>query len=139
VAPFDGVVVKGDLSQSLAAPVERGQVLFEVAPLDTYRIVLQVDERDVARVAVGQHGQLLLAATPTESLSFTVEKVTPVSTAREGRNYFRVEARLESTPERLRPGMEGVGKIEVDRRLVIWIWTHQVIDWMRLALWKWLP
>ena len=139
VAPFDGIVVKGDLSQSLGAPVERGQVLFEVAPLETYRVVLQIDERDVANVAVGQKGQLLLAAAPMEGLPFTVEKVTPVSTAREGRNSFRVEARLQSTPEHLRPGMEGVGKIEVDRRLLIWIWTHQVIDWVRLMVWKWLP
>ena len=31
-APFQGVVVTGDLSQLLGSPVERGKVLFEVAP-----------------------------------------------------------------------------------------------------------
>jgi multidrug resistance efflux pump len=139
LAPFDGIVVTGDLSQSLGSPVERGQVLFEVAPLDAYRVILQVDERDIAGVAVGQRGHLVLSGFPTEHLPFTVEQVTPVSTAREGRNYFRVEARLESMPEHLRPGMEGVGKVEIDRRLLLWIWTHQVIDWLRLALWSWLP
>jgi biotin carboxyl carrier protein len=139
LAQFDGVIVKGDLSQALGAPVERGQVLFEVAPLDSYRVVLQVDERDVADVRAGQRGHLLLTAAPSDTRPFRVEKLTPVSTPREGRNYFRVEARLESTLERLRPGMEGVGKIEVDRRRIVWIWTHQVIDWLRLALWKWLP
>lgn len=137
--PFDGVVVTGDLSQALGAPVQRGQVLFEVAPLDAYRLILQVDEREVADVAVGQRGHLVLSAFPTERLPFTVEQVTPVSTAREGRNYFRVEARLETTPDRLRPGMEGIGKIEVGRRLLVWIWTHQVVDWLRLTLWAWLP
>jgi len=138
-APFSGVVVTGDLSQMLGSPVERGQVLFEIAPLEAYRLILQVDERDIADVTVGQRGQLLLSAFPEESLPIRVEKVTPVSTAREGRNYFRVEAQLESTPKRLRPGMEGVGKIEVDRRLLIWIWTRQVIDWVRLKLWTWMP
>ncbi len=139
LAQFDGVIVKGDLSQSLGAPVERGQVLFEVAPLDSYRVVLQVDERQVSDVAIGQRGQLLLTAVPHDPVPFTIDKVTPVSTQREGRNYFRAEGRLDITPERLRPGMEGVGKIEVDRRRLVWIWTHQVIDWLRLALWKWLP
>jgi RND family efflux transporter MFP subunit len=139
VAPFDGVVVTGDLSQMLGSPVERGQVLFEIAPLEAYRLILQVDERDVADVAVGQRGQLLLSAFPEEAIPFRVAQVTPVSTAREGRNSFRVEAQLENTPKRLRPGMEGVGKIEVDRRLLIWIWTRQVIDWVRLKLWTWLP
>jgi len=93
----------------------------------------------VSHIAVGQRGQLLLTATPSDPTPFRVDKVTPVSTPREGRNYFRVEARLEDTPDRLRPGMEGVGKIEIDRRRLVWIWTHQVVDWLRLALWKWLP
>lgn len=138
-SPFDGLVVTGDLSQSLGAPIQRGEVLFEIAPLDAYRIVLQVDERDVADVAIGRRGHLVLSAFPTDPLPFTVEKLTPVSTAREGRNYFRVEARLASTPGRLRPGMEGIGKIEVDRRLLIWIWTRQAVDWLRLKLWAWSP
>jgi len=139
VAPHEGSVVAGDLSQSLGAPVERGQVLFEVAPLADYRVVLQVDERDIADVAVGQRGELLLTAWPSDSVSFVVEKITPVSTAREGRNYFRVEAKLDQTPDRLRPGMEGVGKVVADRRLLVWIWTRQAIDWIRLKLWAWLP
>ena len=139
VAPFDGSVVTGDLSQSLGAPVERGQVLFEVAPLAGFRAVIEVDEREVVDVTVGQRGQLLLTAWPSDAVPFTVEKITPVSTAREGRNFFRVEAKLETTPERLRPGMEGVGKIVADRRLLVWIWTRQAIDWVRLKLWAWLP
>jgi RND family efflux transporter MFP subunit len=139
VAGFGGIVVTGDLSQSLNAPVERGQVLFEIAPLDEYRVVAQVDERDIADIKVGQPGQLLLTAWPTEVLPFQVRKLTPVSIAREGRNYFRVEGKLDRTPERLRPGMEGVGKVTIDRRLLVWIWTRQAIDWVRLKLWTWWP
>ena len=33
MAPIPGVIVSGDLSQAIGAPVERGQVLFELAPL----------------------------------------------------------------------------------------------------------
>lgn len=140
LAEFDGVVVTGDLSQALGSPVERGQVLFEVAPLEAYRVVLQVDERDIGDVTVGGRGQLLLSATPADPIPFTVAKITPVSTARDGRNYFRVEARLdENSSARLRPGLEGVGKIEVGRRLLAWIWLRPVIDWARLTVWTWLP
>ena len=139
LSPFDGMVVSGDLSQSLGSPVEKGKVLFEIAPLDSYRVVLEVDERDIADVQVGQRGHLLLSAFPSEAVDVTVEKVTPVSTANEGRNFFRVEAALDQPHERLRPAMEGAGKIEIDRRLMVWIWTHQVVDWVRLAVWSWLP
>ena len=139
LAPFDGIVVTGDLSQQLGAPIEKGKVLFEIAPLDRYRLVIEVDERDIADVVVGQHGSLMLSAFPSEIIDVTVAKITPVSTVKEGRNFFRVEAQFDQPHDRLRPGMEGAGKIEIDRRPLMWIWTHQIVDWMRLAVWSWLP
>jgi len=140
VAPFDGVIVSGDLSQSLGSPVERGQVLFEIAPLANYRVSLQVDERDIAQVALGQRGELTVSSIPGERFPFEVSKITPVNTAKEGRNSFRVEAAFRDTPgPRLRPGMEGVGKIHIDERKLVWIWTHSLIDWIRLWMWSWMP
>ena len=138
-APLDGVIVSGDLSQNLGSPVERGQVLFEVAPLDGYRIVLRVDERDMAHVAVGQRGELAVTAMPGEALPFTVTSIVPVNLAQDGRNVFRVEARLDGESARLRPGMTGVGKIHVEERRLVWIWTRSFTDWVRLKLWAWLP
>ncbi|RPI43732.1 MAG: HlyD family secretion protein, partial [Betaproteobacteria bacterium] len=138
-APFDGVVVSGDLSQLLGTPVEQGKVLFEIAPLDAYRIILKVDERDVAHLVVGQKGELALSGIPGARLPFSVARITPVSTAEEGRNYFRVEANMEAAAERLRPGMEGVGKVSIGERRLMWIWTHKLIDWLRLSFWTWMP
>ena len=139
VAPFDGVVTSGDLSQSLGAPVDRGEVLFEVAPLADYRVIAKVDERDIDRIREGQESLLMLPSMPGEVFKFTVELITPVSVAREGRNYFRVEGRLETSTDRMRPGMEGIGKIKVDRRPLIWVWTHEIVDWGRLLIWRWRP
>ncbi len=137
--PFDGVVVSGDLSQMLGTPVEQGKVLFEVAPLDAYRVILQVDERDVADLRTGQQGELALSGLPHQTLPFTVKQITPVTTAQGGRNHFRVEAQVDAASDRLRPGMEGVGKVGVGERRLIWIWTHGFMDWLRLAFWNWLP
>ena len=140
VAPFDGVVVSGDLSQSLGAPLERGQVMLELAPLDAYRVVLQVDEHDFAALKVGQPGELVLSALPGNRYPFKVTKITPVTTAREGRNVFRVEADLGAAADaRLRPGMEGIAKVAVGERRLAWIWSRRLVDWMRLKGWAWLP
>lgn len=139
VAPFDAIVVKGDLSQSLGAAVERGNVLFELAPLDTYRVIMKVDERDIADVALGQNGRLALTSMPNEELALVVEKITPVSVVDQGRNFFRVEARAQGAIDKLRPGMEGVGKIHVDERKLLWIWTHKLVHWMRMWVWSWWP
>jgi multidrug efflux pump subunit AcrA (membrane-fusion protein) len=139
VAPYDGVIVNGDLSQKLGAPVERGQVLFEIAPLDSFRIALQVEEYEFAEVAPGQRGSLAVNSIPHERFAFTVTKVTAVNAVKDGHNRFRVEARLDAPPGRLRPGMEGVGKIEIESRKLAWIWTHTLVDRIRLWLWATLP
>jgi biotin carboxyl carrier protein len=138
-APFDGVLVKGDLSQSLGAPVQRGDVLFEIAPLASYRLAMQVDERDITDVAVGAGGTLVLGAMPQVAIPFKVTLITPVTSAAEGRNVFRVEGELNEVPSGARPGMEGVAKIEAGERQLIWIWTRTLWHWLRMQLWAWWP
>ena len=133
------MVVRGDLSQSLGAPVAKGDVLYEIAPVDGYRIILEVDERDIAYVSRGRRGALALAALPGAALALEVQRITPVSTAEGGRNYFRVEASLDQPHDALRPGMEGVARVDVGRRQLLWIWTHGLVDWLRLQAWSWLP
>jgi RND family efflux transporter MFP subunit len=137
-APFAGIVVSGDLDQSLGSTVHRGQVLFELAPLDAYRVVLEIDEGEIAALKLGQKGDLVLSSMAGEVFPFTVKSITPVTSSREGRSYFRVEAALSKVSERLRPGMEGVGKVEIGERKLAWIWTHKLVDWLRLAAWSWL-
>jgi RND family efflux transporter MFP subunit len=139
VAPFDGVVVSGDFSQMLGSPVEKGKVLFELAPLDAYRVVIHVDERDVRYVSTNQKGIVALAGMPGDPLPLTVTKIMPVNVAEDGRNSFRVEARVALPGPTLRPGMEGVAKIEAGERSLFWIWTRSSIDWLRLIAWKYLP
>jgi multidrug efflux pump subunit AcrA (membrane-fusion protein) len=139
VAPFDAVVVSGDLSQSIGMPVEQGKLLFQLAPLEGYRVVMQVDDHDIARLALAQRGELVLSSLPDRALAFTVSAITPVATQVDGRNVFRVEAQVDGAPAGLRPGMEGVAKVVVGERSWLWIWTHSFVDWMRLALWNWMP
>ncbi|WP_020175414.1 efflux RND transporter periplasmic adaptor subunit [Methyloferula stellata] len=138
-APFDGLVVSGDLSQLIGASVNRGQVLFEIAPLDGYRVILSVDERQIGAIEVGQKGSLITNALPDEPFTFVVDKLTPIAEAKAGRNSFRVEGLLTENSDRLRPGMEGVAKIDIGRRRLIWIWTHSLVDWLRIWAWQYMP
>jgi hypothetical protein len=138
-APFRGIVLSGDLSQRLGGSAEKGEVLFEIAPLDSYRIILEIDERNIADIKTGQAGHMILSSLPRERFEFIVEKITPISTAKDGMNYFRVEAGPKEISERLRPGMTGVGKIYVGRLKLIDVWTRDMRDWLRLKVWSWWP
>jgi multidrug resistance efflux pump/extradiol dioxygenase family protein len=138
-APFPGLIVKGDLTQSLGSPVTRGEVLYEVAPTNRYRVVLKVDDRDIGLVAKGKRGHLKLSGIPVQTIPITIDRLTPVATARDGRNFFRVDAVMDTHSDLMRPGMEGVCKIEVGRKKLLWIWTRRLVDWLRMFAWNRLP
>ncbi len=138
-APFDGVVIEGDLSQRLGSPVERGDALFTIAPLEGYRIILKVDERLISHVRAGQPGMLTLTSLSRQNFPLLVKRITSVASADDGANIFRVEASLPRAPDLLRPGMEGIGKIYAGEKRLIWIWTHEIVDWLRLWVWSWWP
>ncbi len=139
LAPYDGYIVRGDLSRQLGAAINRGDVMFVVAPLDKYRVVMQVDEKDIAFIQKGNQARLILSALPSERLNLTLADITPIATAAGGRNFFRVEAELDDDSQRLRPGMEGVVRIEAGRHNLMWIWVRDFIDWLRIFVWKWMP
>jgi RND family efflux transporter MFP subunit len=135
-APFDGVVIKGDLSQSLGAPVQRGEVLMTLAPDERFRVIIEVDERDIAHVKPGQPGRLALAAAPGETLAFRVSRILPVAVAGDGRNFFEVEAVFADEGNSLRPGLRGVAKVAAGEHSLLWIATHRIVEWLQITLWS---
>lgn len=136
-APFSGVVVSGDLSQSLGAPVEKGEQLFEIAREGDYRVAMSVDEHDVSQLEIAQVGTLRLVGLPYDAIEIKIVRITPVAAVEKGGNYFRVEAVIsaaDTTP--LRPGMQGIARVEVGEGSLLWVLTHTLIERLRLWLWS---
>lgn len=136
-APFDGIVIKGDLSQSIGAPVERGAELITLTPDTGYRVMIEAEETEVADLQPGQNGRLILAAMPSRTLPIRVERITPLATTEDGRHFFAVYATLQGKLPALRPGMRGFAKIEVGQRSMLIDWASRSLNWMRLQLWSW--
>ncbi len=135
LAPFSGTLVSGDLSRSPGAPLERGQLLFEIVPDDSFRVSLQVDEHDIAGLEVGQAGELRLTGMPGTPIDFQIERIVPLANADQSGNRFRVEANPEVLPGSLRPGMQGVAKVVTGRTSLLQAWTGELVD--RLRFWFW--
>ncbi|MDB5804570.1 MAG: hypothetical protein JWN73_1892 [Betaproteobacteria bacterium] len=135
-SPLDGIVIKGDLSQNLGAPVQRGEALLTIAPGDSFRVIVEVDETDIAAIKKGQHGRLVLAAEPDQQFNLQVSRIVPVATAADARNYFEIEASLDQGATALRPGLRGIAKIDVGARSLLWTISHRPINWLRYWLWS---
>jgi multidrug resistance efflux pump len=136
-APLDGLLVTGDWVQQIGSPVEVGKEMFEIAAGEGYRVVLQVPDRDIARVHVGQLGVLRLTGQPQVAHEFRVSTVTATATVQDSVNGFRVEAEWQGQAPPLSPGMQGIGKIEVGTSNLLTVWTRTSIDWLRLKIWSW--
>lgn len=136
VAPFDGLVVTGDLSQRVGTVVGQGDVLFELAPSNRFRLALYVDEFRIRDVETGQEGRLVLSALSDQEFHFTVTRINPMAEVRDGNTVYRVEAELEAGQDMLRAGLEGVARIAIDRRHLIAIWTRSLRDKLSLEWWR---
>ena len=134
-APFNGLLISGDWSRALGAPVERGQLLFEIVPAEGYRVALRVKDHDIAGIAAEQQGHLRLAGLPEQPIELLISRILPISSVEQGNNQFRVEAEITNEQAGLRPGMQGIAKVNIGRASIVKVWTWSLVN--RLRLWAW--
>ncbi len=136
VAPFDGVVIKGDLTQLLGSPLKRGDILLTLSQGTGFRVMIDVPERDIADIEIGQEGALVLTALPAQRFAVRIVRITPVATvSTDAQNVFEVEAALTGSAAELVPGMKGVAKIATRNQPIGWKWAARV--WHALTFLAW--
>jgi len=139
VAPFDGVVVEGERKELMNAPVKKGDKLFKVARIDGLYVEMMVPEREIPYVRPDATGELRLVARPDLRIPFKLSTIIPMAQVKgqEG-NHFLVKAKLMESPEGWwRPGMSGMARIDAGQANLMWIWSHRLMDTIRMKLW-WL-
>jgi RND family efflux transporter MFP subunit len=135
-APFDGVIVEGDLRERAGAPLKQGDALFRVARLDRMYVEVMVPEADVRDVVTGASGEIAFASQPDRKFSVTIERIEPMAMPRPEGNAFLVRCTLPAELESWwRPGMSGVAKLDAGARTPLWIATHRTLDYLRLRWW----
>ena len=135
ISPMSGLVVTGDLKRQVGAPVKTGDVLFEVAPVEALRAELLVPDSDAADLLEGQAGEIATASYPDQRVAFVVERINPMSEVVERQNVYKVRVRLDTAYPWMRPGMEGLAKVDIGKRSYAWIWTRTLVNWVRMQLW----
>ncbi len=134
-APIDGIVVLGDLRKMIGTVVAQGDPLFELAPVDEWRIELEIPEALAADTRTGLAGVFASFAQPEVSHALEIGWVRPAAETRDHRNVFIAEADLSASGAGLLPGMEGVSRVDIGRRRVWWLTFHKTIDYLRMRMW----
>ena len=136
VAPFDGVVVEGDLKKSLGAPLRRGDLMLKLARAGDIVLEISIDEVDIHEVGPGSRGELALVGRPDQKFPFVIDRIDPVAALKDGRNVYVARARHEGpTPDWWRPGMGGSARIEAGDRSLLWVLTHRTVRFLRQVFW----
>lgn len=134
-APYDGVVVEGDLRERIGAPVKTGEVMMKITRLNGLYVEMRVHERDIGQVLASKTGDIAFASRPEEKFSVEVVRVEPSAQPDRDGNRFLVRGRLKGNADWFRPGMSGIAKIDSGRRSLAWIGTHRLVDFLRMKFW----
>lgn len=99
-APFDGIVVERIVK--LAENVTVNQELFRFSEFDPLLVKIQIPEKELSRLKLGQRARLHVEAWPDESFDAKVLRVSPVVDSTTGTIRVTLEVR---TRGKLSPGM----------------------------------
>jgi len=72
-APFDGVVVQGDLRERIGAPVRQGEVLVQLSELKGFYLQIRLAERDVDLIGDHRSGSVVFASRPDLQFPFEID------------------------------------------------------------------
>ena len=102
-------------------PLEVGEVLFEVAPLDAMVVELSIPEDEVKHVQGEMPVRITFDAFPFQPDQAQVSRVHPRAELRDEQNVFIAEVNLDNSRQALHPGMRGHARIQVGTAPLGWI------------------
>lgn len=124
-SPISGVVVSGDWKQNEGIPMNRGEVIFEIAPLGRVVVEIAVPESDLSHVRPGMPVWFYVHALPHRVLSGHIDRLHPRATLVDHENVFIAEMQLDDPDNLLRPGMRGRATVVSDRHPLAWNLLHK--------------
>ncbi|WP_045245980.1 efflux RND transporter periplasmic adaptor subunit [Thermus filiformis] len=127
-APVDGVVLS--VAQNPGAQVGPTTPLLTLGDLSAFRLVLEVDETEIARVKEGLPVEVSLEGLPGETLRGRVEAISPQGEVVNNIPVFKVTVRLPPD-ERLRPGMSADGEIIVEEARDVLVVPKRAVERVR--------
>jgi HlyD family secretion protein len=127
VAPFDGLVTTVNVQPDQMAPATLPAVV--LADVSELRIVVNVDEIDVARLEESQPVITSVDALPGEMISGRVRRIAPAANQVGGVVVYQVSIVLDETDLPLRTGMSATADIvieELENALLVPNWAIRI-------------
>ena len=124
ICPIDGVVVSGDLERFIGSPLEQGQTLMEIAPMNQMVIEIEIPEYEIGYVKRGAESRIKIDAVGGKSIRLPIDDIYPRAEMRDQRNVFVAKIIVDNANHSLKPGMMGDATLYGPLRPWLWSWVR---------------
>jgi multidrug resistance efflux pump len=139
LAPHDGVIVTPKIHEKVGSFVEPGDLVAEVHDLSVVQAEIDVPERVIGDVRIGQEAELRLRAYPERTFRGRVAAIAPAATG-DNLGYertVRVDIVIENSDGLLRPGLSGYARISAGESRMLDVLTRRLRRYLRVEFWSW--
>ncbi|MFC1627649.1 GAF domain-containing protein [Gemmatimonadota bacterium] len=134
--PWPAIVITPHVEEREGDFLASGDVFCEVGTLHEFRVEIALPERDWYRVELGQSVKLKFYAYVEQTFDGAVDILAPTAmNTRDGKRVLIATSRI-SAPMGVRPGMTGVGKVQLGRRSLFWFVARPFVRFVALRWWS---
>jgi RND family efflux transporter MFP subunit len=134
---LDGWVTTPHVEDLTGRHLAPGDTLAEVADSSQARVDVAIDESEISLLHPGGTAAIKVEGFPTHTFRGNVAVVSPKSQAEGDARFFYARVNVPNPDSRLRPGMQGRGKISVGWRPIGYVLFRSPFMWIYSKLWSW--
>lgn len=136
-ALLDGWVTTPHVEDLTGRRLAAGDTLAEVADSSEARVDVAIDESEISLLRPGAAAAIKVEGFPMQTFRGNVAVVSPKSQPDGDVRFFYARVDVPNPDGRLRPGMQGRGKISVGWRPVGYVLFRSPFMWFYSKLWSW--
>jgi putative peptide zinc metalloprotease protein len=111
--------------------------LLNISNIDTIRVMIQVSEKDLDVLQLGQRVKLKVQSYPFMTFWGKVTKISQMADLSGPKKIFPVTCKIENPDRLLKPGMTGYAKVFCGKRSLFTLLTRRIVRYFRVEVWSW--
>lgn len=135
-APVAGVVLTPRPEERVGSHLDAGDLMVTVGRTDSLELEFGIDQRDIARVELGDEVRLRVDAMPQRTFTGRVTSLGPLPTDSAEQVTFPVRAAVANPEGLLRPGMAAYARVLTEPASLATRIFRAPVRWFRLLWWR---
>jgi len=137
-ALFDGWVTTPHVEDLVGKHLEAGDTFAELVDSQRATVDVAIEEPEFTLLRPGKPASIKLESFPSQTFRGDVTIVSPKSRAQGDDRFFYARVDVPNQDGRLRPGMQGRGKVWVGWRPVGYVLFRRPFLWAYSKIWNWV-